>query len=44
MSRGQHPGYKRGWKCIRGSHALGPCALVPRWWNLWGMLWYWWPR
>lgn len=25
-----------GWKCIRGEHN-GPCALVPRWWNLKGM-------
>lgn len=28
--------FKRGWKCIRAYHHAegGPCALVPKWWNL----------
>lgn len=25
---------KVGWYCRRNAHADGPCALVPRWWNL----------
>jgi hypothetical protein len=25
---------RRGWYCRRGLHVDGPCALVPRWWNL----------
>lgn len=25
---------KKGWRCIRTHHDSGPCALVPRWWNL----------
>ena len=30
----------RGWKCTRGLHLSGePCALVPKWWNLRGLLW-----
>lgn len=24
----------RGWHCARGLHLDGPCALLPRWWNL----------
>lgn len=27
---------KRGWRCTRSHHDDGPCALVPRWWNLAG--------
>ena len=27
-----------GWRCTR-THIDGPCALVPRWWNLWGAYW-----
>lgn len=23
-----------GWYCTRGLHLDGPCALLPRWWNL----------
>lgn len=23
-----------GWHCVRGIHLDGPCALIPRWWNL----------
>jgi len=23
-----------GWRCVREVHADGPCALVPKWWNL----------
>lgn len=26
--------FKRGWRCTRGRHAVGPCALVPEWWNV----------
>jgi hypothetical protein len=26
------------WKCTRDAHT-GPCALVPRFWNLWGWFW-----
>lgn len=25
--------YWRGWRCTRDTHT-GPCALVPRWWNV----------
>ncbi|MDP5182149.1 hypothetical protein QOZ88_05830 [Blastococcus sp. BMG 814] len=25
---------RRGWYCARGLHVDGPCALVPRWWNV----------
>lgn len=25
---------KRGWYCTRKSPHNGPCALVPRWWNI----------
>jgi hypothetical protein len=27
-------GFRRGWRCVRGTHGGGPCALVPKWWNL----------
>lgn len=23
-----------GWRCVREAHGAGPCALVPKWWNL----------
>lgn len=29
--------FKRGWFCTRGVHATGPCALVPKWWNISGV-------
>ena len=29
-----HTFAKRGWYCRREPHMEGPCALVPRWWNL----------
>lgn len=24
----------KGWRCVREQHDDGPCALVPKWWNL----------
>lgn len=30
--------FRRGWYCTRTRHT-GPCALVPRWWNLRARLW-----
>ena len=27
-----------GWRCKRRLHLEGPCALVPKWWNL--KAWY----
>lgn len=27
---------KRGWFCSRRRWHTGPCALRPKWWNLWG--------
>lgn len=32
--------WPRGWYCTRGLHLDGPCALLPRWWNLRGR-WRW---
>lgn len=33
-----------GWRCIRGAHPAGPCAAVPRWWNLPGVVRYYFGR
>lgn len=30
-----------GWRCTRGWHVIGPCAVVPRWWNLRGRIALW---
>lgn len=29
-----HINMRKGWRCTRGHHSEGPCALVPRWWNI----------
>lgn len=29
-----HINAKPGWYCTRPFHLDGPCALVPKWWNL----------
>lgn len=30
----------RGWHCTRFVHYSGPCALVPKWWNLKARWWH----
>lgn len=27
-----------GYRCVRGGHEGGGCEVVPRWWNLLGLL------